>query len=395
MDIFDNLHSGVLSLALTAVATTAKSGNFGFLPVVTAPNTLRLTLDPSGVLGFPPEIVVVTAHAANSDTVTITRAAETGFGGGPARLWPLDTAWRHSLTRESIVQMLEPAGTIKGYIGATAPAGYLLLDGTAVAAAQTTYPALWSVAPSAWKAGSTLNLPNMASTFLSGAVGGAIGGAGGANLHTLTAAELPASTVAIDPPATAFLVDPPATNLTINPPLANIAIDPPATTILIDPPYTLISVHPPRTAVTIDAPAVTVTTGGESVTHTHGTTVPGDSFVTGGAGSIGVSPGGAAATGAESRGHTHLVTVNIPSFDAVVDFAPFDAAVDIGQFAATVNIPAFTEPFDIPPFVETVDIAAFYATVDIPQFASGPLGGGAAFDVRPAYLAVNYIIKAH
>lgn len=381
MDIFDNLHSGVLSLALTAVATTAKSGNFGFLPVVTAPNTLRLTLDPSGVLGFPPEIVVVTAHAANSTTVTIARAAETGFGGGPARLWPLDTVWRHSLTRASIVEMMEPAGTIKGYIGTVAPLGYLMLNGATVAGASSAYPSLWAVAPASWKAGVDLNLPNMASTFLAGAVAGAVGGAGGSNSHALTAAELPASTITIDPPATLVAVAPPSTTVSINPPLANIAIDPPAVVVAINPPLTTIAINPPR---------VDSVTGGESVTHSHGYTAPGgDTFVDfGGTGGTrtAAGPGYGAGSGAESRGHTHQFGFDIPAFNATVDIIPFNV---------TVNVPSFVEPFDIPPFDATVNIAAFNSTVDIAPFASGPLGAGAAFDVRPAYLAVNYIIKAH
>jgi microcystin-dependent protein len=55
---------------------------------------------------------------------------------------------------------IPPAGVVADYIGTTAPTGWLLLDGTAHANANATYPELWANAPVGWKSGSTLTLPD-------------------------------------------------------------------------------------------------------------------------------------------------------------------------------------------------------------------------------------------
>ena len=53
------------------------------------------------------------------------------------------------------------AGDIEMTMAATAPTGWLLAQGQTISNAATTYPALWAVADSSWKAGSSLKLPDL------------------------------------------------------------------------------------------------------------------------------------------------------------------------------------------------------------------------------------------
>lgn len=82
-------------------------------------------------------------------------------------------------------------GEIRPFAIDTLPAGWLLLDGTAVAAA--TYPDLAAVVPAGWLAGGNINLPDMAARSLVGVgTGYDLGDVGGAETHALTVAEMPA-----------------------------------------------------------------------------------------------------------------------------------------------------------------------------------------------------------
>lgn len=204
-DIFQNFSSGLLSADPGAAGTTLNSGNFAFLPVVAAPNTLRLSLDPEGIIGTP-EIVVVTAHTAFALTCTVTRGQETAFGAGPARAHAIDTIWRHSLTRQSIVEIMVPAGSIVATVASTPDAGYLMIDGSTVTGAQTLYPATWARIPSSWKSGTNMIMPDARGKTLfmdDAAAAFTLGATGGANTKTLTQANLPAVGISVDPPATA------------------------------------------------------------------------------------------------------------------------------------------------------------------------------------------------
>lgn len=92
----------------------------------------------------------------------------------------------------AVVSKLLPAGTIAATIKSSADTGWLLLDGTPVTGADSTYPALWAVAPTAWKSGTTLNLPDMANKYLSGKDSGeTLGAEGGSNTKSLSATNLP------------------------------------------------------------------------------------------------------------------------------------------------------------------------------------------------------------
>jgi microcystin-dependent protein len=92
----------------------------------------------------------------------------------------------------SLVELLTPAGTIADTISATAPPGWLLLNGQTVVNAQSLYPALWTASPTAWKSGANLVLPNGAARVTVGTDGNhPLGNAGGASGKTITAAHLP------------------------------------------------------------------------------------------------------------------------------------------------------------------------------------------------------------
>jgi len=79
-------------------------------------------------------------------------------------------------------------GDIKANIRSSIP-GYLALNGQAIAGADIAYPGLWTVVPTSWKSGTTLNLPDMTDRITQG--GGVIGAIDNANTQTLVNANLP------------------------------------------------------------------------------------------------------------------------------------------------------------------------------------------------------------
>ena len=89
------------------------------------------------------------------------------------------------------IQDVWPAGSLRETIAAAADPGWLLMDGATVANSQTLYPALWAVAPTAWKSGSSLILPNLNGAILRGHSTDR-GTLGGANAVSLALANLPA-----------------------------------------------------------------------------------------------------------------------------------------------------------------------------------------------------------
>lgn len=303
-EILMNFQSGVLSAAPGAAGTTLTSGNFGFLPTIVAPHTLRIALDPDGAAGTP-EIVTVTAHGAAATTCTVLRGQESAFGAGPARAHAVDTAWRHVLTRASILEMAVPAASVIATTAATPDPGYVFIDGSTIVNGQMLYPMAWARIPGSWKAAPNIVLPDWRGRTLfsdDAAALFALGGSGGANTHLLTQAELPAATITIDPPA--------------------FTIDPPSTIITIDPPNT----------------AVTGSTGVESVPHTHlynKDSGASTTLVSGAGVTVKVTPNQDWGTGNESVQHTHpagTLAVDIAPFNATVDIAPFN--VDPGSFAS-------------------------------------------------------------
>lgn len=81
-----------------------------------------------------------------------------------------------------------PTGTIRATIAAVADTGWLMLNGVAYNPGNTLYPALWAIAPSSWRSGTTLTLPDATGRTL---LGGVLGQLGGANSRTISAANMP------------------------------------------------------------------------------------------------------------------------------------------------------------------------------------------------------------
>lgn len=81
-----------------------------------------------------------------------------------------------------------PTGTIRATIAAAADTGWLMLNGVAYNPGNTLYPALWAIAPSSWRSGTTLTLPDATGRTL---LGGVLGQLGGANSRIITAANMP------------------------------------------------------------------------------------------------------------------------------------------------------------------------------------------------------------
>jgi microcystin-dependent protein len=76
-----------------------------------------------------------------------------------------------------------PSGMMVDYVGDSAPTGWALMNGQTLTNAESVYPSLWAAAPIAWRSGSNLVLPDMAtrSTVGRGSAGafstlGAVGG---------------------------------------------------------------------------------------------------------------------------------------------------------------------------------------------------------------------------
>lgn len=181
---------------LSTVATSINSAAFANLPAVAAPDFMYLTVDPTAVGGLP-EIVKVTAHTAAATVCTVVRYSQvqTGLTAASGRTHVLGTIWRHISTKASFDDLaaLVPAGTVRQTVNTAADTGWLLFNQTVVGA-QTLYPALWAVAPAAWKSGANLVLPNLADTVISGAGATASGATAGANTKTIASGNLPTHT---------------------------------------------------------------------------------------------------------------------------------------------------------------------------------------------------------
>jgi microcystin-dependent protein len=105
-----------------------------------------------------------------------------------------------STTVANALAALVPSGTINQTARATAPAGYLLCDGSAIS--RTTYSSLFDAIGTAYGAGdnsTTFNIPNLRGRVPVGFDSSqtefdTLGEIGGAKTHTLTSAEMPSHT---------------------------------------------------------------------------------------------------------------------------------------------------------------------------------------------------------
>ena len=123
-----------------------------------------------------------------------------------------------------------PVGTVQMYAGLTAPEGWLICDGSAVS--RESYADLYAVIGVNYGLGdgsTTFNLPDLRGSFPVGRHStdsdfDALGKTGGEKTHSLTTAELPSHSHAVNPPSTGtnasgnhrHTVDPPNTNTSTN-----------------------------------------------------------------------------------------------------------------------------------------------------------------------------------
>jgi microcystin-dependent protein len=118
---------------------------------------------------------------------------------GPLVL-PSDPTANLEAATKQYVDASSPVGSVLDYVGSSAPSGWALLNGQTLTNAQTVYPDLWAVAPTAWRSSSDLVLPDLRGRATIGAGQGsgltnrALGTSGGAETHTLTTAEMPSHT---------------------------------------------------------------------------------------------------------------------------------------------------------------------------------------------------------
>lgn len=183
--LYRNFLSGTISdNPLGSGATTINSSGFANLPTIASPDTMWLTLDPSGAYGAP-EVVQVTAHTAASTAITVLRAQQ----GSSARSHPQTTVWANPVTQVDLEGGNAP-GTIRATLKTTADPGWLLFNQTVVNCA-TLYPALWAVLPAGMKSGSDAVLPSMDRVALMGYGTTTIGAVGGGNSKTLITNNLP------------------------------------------------------------------------------------------------------------------------------------------------------------------------------------------------------------
>jgi hypothetical protein len=126
-----------------------------------------------------------------------------------------------------------PIGTLRPTIKGTADTNWLVM-GTSVANASTLYPTLFNMSPTAWRSGTTLNLPSMNDRTVFGAGTVNAGALGGSNSKSLNANNLPRHTHVIDPPNTGVSIFDPAHNHSQNAHIhgADIFIGGPATNFL-------------------------------------------------------------------------------------------------------------------------------------------------------------------
>jgi microcystin-dependent protein len=72
-----------------------------------------------------------------------------------------------------VVAVAVPAGIVFSYVGTSAPAGYVFVDGSTITGGQTKFPNLWAVIPAAWKSGANIVLPDARGRAIIGAGTGA------------------------------------------------------------------------------------------------------------------------------------------------------------------------------------------------------------------------------
>ena len=105
------------------------------------------------------------------------------------------STWRR-FAYDDALSIASPAGMVAMTFATSAPSGWLLCNGQTVTNAETLYPDLWAAAPTAWRSGSNLVLPDMKGRFPVGynstdSTWNTMAGTGGAKTQTLSTSNLP------------------------------------------------------------------------------------------------------------------------------------------------------------------------------------------------------------
>jgi hypothetical protein len=109
--IYANFISGTITADPGSGGTTISGSAFADLPVVTAPDTMWVVLDPNAVNGDP-EIVQVTAHTASATSCTVTRAQQSTT----ARAHPIGTVFQVPATKSDMDELPFRKMTTRGDI---------------------------------------------------------------------------------------------------------------------------------------------------------------------------------------------------------------------------------------------------------------------------------------
>lgn len=134
----------------------------------------------------------VTAGKLASDSVTTAKILDSNVTTAKIA----DSNVTLAKLASAVQNLLIPAGVIVSTLKSTADTGWIALNGTPVAGAQSAYPALYLATSgiSGWWSGSTFTPPNMTNKMLEGVGTTAVGQSGGSNTASLGVSNLPAHT---------------------------------------------------------------------------------------------------------------------------------------------------------------------------------------------------------
>jgi hypothetical protein len=134
--VYANHLSGTITdNPLSSGATTVNAAGFAALPVIAAPDTMWLVLDPLGWSGAP-EIVQITAHTAAATSVTVARAQQSTT----ARSHATGSAWAVAVTKSDLDGLPAKILTTRGDILVQGASGVTRLPGSGTAG----LPLVWN-----------------------------------------------------------------------------------------------------------------------------------------------------------------------------------------------------------------------------------------------------------